>query len=206
MYFLQLCGAALRYLDSLNSMQAVRNESVPSFSMGVWNGGLPSDFGVWLRCDSDHFRGLQMWTFGGKEPWDAAVSITGWWFGTFFIFPYIGNNHPNWLIFFQRGSNHQPDKYQFLKEWNTFPLPCFPSVELQPEVLGQRTTLKLELLYEAKDGDVRGLGDPGWEWWLWHSPTVDGQVCQIVCVFFGELATARSHTLSHSCWIIGLQP
>ena len=27
--------------------------------------------------------------------------ISGWWFGTFFIFPYIGNNHPNWLIFFR---------------------------------------------------------------------------------------------------------
>ena len=26
-----------------------------------------------------------------------------------FYFPYIGNNHPNWLIFFRRGSNHQPD-------------------------------------------------------------------------------------------------
>ena len=25
----------------------------------------------------------------------------GWWFGTFFIFPYIGNNHSNWLIFFR---------------------------------------------------------------------------------------------------------
>jgi hypothetical protein len=25
---------------------------------------------------------------------------TGWWFGTFFIFPCIGKNHPNWLIFF----------------------------------------------------------------------------------------------------------
>ena len=25
----------------------------------------------------------------------------GWWFGTFFIFPYIWNNHPNWLIFFR---------------------------------------------------------------------------------------------------------
>ena len=25
-----------------------------------------------------------------------------------FIFPYIGNNHPNWLIFFRGGSNHQP--------------------------------------------------------------------------------------------------
>ena len=26
---------------------------------------------------------------------------TGWWFGTFVIFPYIGNNNPNWLIFFR---------------------------------------------------------------------------------------------------------
>jgi hypothetical protein len=23
------------------------------------------------------------------------VRISGWWFGTFFIFPYIENNHPN---------------------------------------------------------------------------------------------------------------
>ena len=28
---------------------------------------------------------------------------TGWWFGTFFIFPYIGNNHPNWLSYFSEG-------------------------------------------------------------------------------------------------------
>ena len=21
--------------------------------------------------------------------------VSGWWFGTFFIFPYVGNNHPN---------------------------------------------------------------------------------------------------------------
>ena len=27
--------------------------------------------------------------------------ISDWWFGTFFIFPYIGNNHPIWLIFFR---------------------------------------------------------------------------------------------------------
>ena len=27
--------------------------------------------------------------------------FSGWWFGTFIIFPYIGNNHPNWLIFFR---------------------------------------------------------------------------------------------------------
>ena len=39
-------------------------------------------------------------------------NMTGWWFGTFSIFPYIGNNHPNWLThIFQRGgpTNHQPD-------------------------------------------------------------------------------------------------
>ena len=27
--------------------------------------------------------------------------MAGWWFGTFFIFPYIGNNDPQWLIFFK---------------------------------------------------------------------------------------------------------
>ena len=31
-----------------------------------------------------------------KDTW-----ITDWWFGTFFMFQYIGNNHPNWLIFFR---------------------------------------------------------------------------------------------------------
>ena len=27
--------------------------------------------------------------------------ISGGWFGTFLLFPYIGINHPNWLIFFR---------------------------------------------------------------------------------------------------------
>ena len=31
----------------------------------------------------------------------SCQDTTGWWFGTFFIFPYIGNNNPNWLIFFR---------------------------------------------------------------------------------------------------------
>ena len=35
--------------------------------------------------------------------WRLNHPRTGWWFGTFFIFPYIyiGNSHPNWLIFFR---------------------------------------------------------------------------------------------------------
>ena len=32
----------------------------------------------------------------GKSP-----CLSGWWFGTFFIYPYIGNNHLNWLIYFR---------------------------------------------------------------------------------------------------------
>ena len=30
-----------------------------------------------------------------------AIFSSGWWFETFIIFPYIGNNHPNWIIFFR---------------------------------------------------------------------------------------------------------
>ena len=36
-----------------------------------------------------------------------------WWFGTFFIFPYIGNNHPNWLIFFRGVETTNEKKTQF---------------------------------------------------------------------------------------------
>ena len=36
--------------------------------------------------------------------------FTGWWFGTCFILPYIGNNHPNWLIFF-RGVGQPPTRH-----------------------------------------------------------------------------------------------
>jgi hypothetical protein len=25
----------------------------------------------------------------------SIISLAGWWFGAFFIFPYIGKNHPN---------------------------------------------------------------------------------------------------------------
>ena len=41
------------------------------------------------RCCTEQF-----WSWFGMRQ-------AGWWFGTFFIFPYIGNNHPNWLTFFR---------------------------------------------------------------------------------------------------------
>ena len=45
--------------------------------------------------------------------------ITGWWFGTFFIFPYIWNNHPNWRIhIFQRGRALPPTRSSRIKSAN----------------------------------------------------------------------------------------
>ena len=38
--------------------------------------------------------------------------LCGWWFGTFFDFPYIGNSHPNWLSYFSEGLK-PPTSYFF---------------------------------------------------------------------------------------------
>ena len=79
------------------------------------------------------------------------LSWSGWWFGTFFIFPYIGNNHPNWLIFF-RGVAQPPTRWDFLSFfWLQPPLPPMRS------------------LHEG------AAGGGAWKWWpflvgtsIWH--------------------------------------
>ena len=38
---------------------------------------------------------IQNWKHFGSENTRRDQKKSGWWFGTFFIFPYIGNNHPN---------------------------------------------------------------------------------------------------------------
>ena len=52
-------------------------------------------------------------TFGPREGWFDGFRVSGWWFGTCFIFPYIGHHHPSCLVFFKRGCNHQPDWHDF---------------------------------------------------------------------------------------------
>ena len=42
--------------------------------------------------------GLSLYIHSDSRIWRF---ISGWWFGTISIFPYIGNNDPNWLIFFR---------------------------------------------------------------------------------------------------------
>ena len=50
--------------------------------------------------------------WGALDVFLGRKSVTGWWFGTFFIFPYIGNLIiPTDFHIFQRGSNHQPGQF-----------------------------------------------------------------------------------------------
>ena len=58
---------------------------------------------------SDPFTAVEVWTM---EKLDGSIS--GWWFGTFFIFHNIWDNPSHWLIFFKMVEtcwNHQPDLF-----------------------------------------------------------------------------------------------
>ena len=53
--------------------------------------------------------GCETHVFRFQLPSEKYQSLSGWWFGTFFISPYIGINIPIWLIFFRGVSwNQQP--------------------------------------------------------------------------------------------------
>ena len=72
------------------------------------------------------------------------VFSSGWWFGTFFIFPYIHNNHPNWLIFF-RGVETTNQSYIFLQFFDGFP-------PLEPQPLHCRSNLGQGCNWQIQDG------------------------------------------------------
>ena len=43
------------------------------------------------------------WRRKWENGWFHHKCMTGWWFGTFCICPYIGDSHPNWRSYFFRG-------------------------------------------------------------------------------------------------------
>ena len=62
---------------------------------------------VYKNVAIDH-QNILVWALGKLNMYCNKVNTciymyiyAGWWFGTFFIFPYIGNSIPNWLIFFR---------------------------------------------------------------------------------------------------------
>ena len=46
---------------------------------------------------------------GSYHPWAWSTYLVGGLEHEFYDFPYIGNNHRNWLSYFSKGWNHQPD-------------------------------------------------------------------------------------------------
>ena len=82
------CGAVPSLLHPFSRLKCGPGAT---HSAGESNGKIPS-FDSWMMTG-----GSPSWR-NGAPPYE---SISGWWFGTFFIFPYVGNNHPNWLIFFR---------------------------------------------------------------------------------------------------------
>ena len=52
----------------------------------------------------------------------SMCMYTGWWFGTCSIFPYIGNNHPNWLIFFRGVQTTNQYRWWFVYVYASVPV------------------------------------------------------------------------------------
>ena len=82
----------------------------PVASKNQWNPTLPS----W---QSVRIGKVKLINFGRKTTNSKTLpNITGWCFGFVFIFPYIGNSHPNGLSYFSEGLvYHQPD--QSMWQW-----------------------------------------------------------------------------------------
>ena len=51
----------------------------------------------------DHRDGHEERERENKKKWYWSDGISGWWFGTFFYFRVVGNNHPNWFSYFSEG-------------------------------------------------------------------------------------------------------
>ena len=76
-------------------------------------------------CSSSSHGSTNVWPTGISKHWKLKTStshlfmchgqntgwrLPDWWFGTFFIFQYIWNNHPNWLLLF-RGVGIPPTSF-----------------------------------------------------------------------------------------------
>ena len=126
------------------------------------------------------------------------ISISGWWFGTCFIFPYIGNNHPNWLSYFSEGwPNHQPD--MFLGEvwsWSCTSI-------LWTEDHGRGPWFKTFGLTSAKsfpEAEVSSVQNPCW-WRITGNYTIQYTGCYNNPIG-KSLLTNKNYGITEGFWIL----
>ena len=89
-----------RYAEVANSKTNVNDFSCLSFLVESkhWGFGVSPTWSLEWDLDTSD---VAFWWSLLSPPFSDTTINSGWWFGTFFIFPYIGNNHPSWLIFFR---------------------------------------------------------------------------------------------------------
>ena len=87
-------------------------DAVLSFTIPNWSSGCGICVGRVVLFNSLTIRGIFI---------SQRLYFTGWWFETFFIFPYVGNSNPSWLIFFRRG-RYTANQFSLLcLEWESHP-------------------------------------------------------------------------------------
>ena len=81
-----------------------------------------------MKCHHPKWENRRDFPWYVQVPWrfnmiftiqTKGIIMAGWWFGTFFIFPYIGNSNPNWLICFKmvETTNQMGIDYQWWCGW-----------------------------------------------------------------------------------------
>ena len=122
----QLVGNLVWRLPTDEAMNPATSTQNPSRAwlfwvwFSLWNAKMPlfSYLGLLLQTSirtKQHniyiynISNMQIWTRGN-------VNISGWWFGTCFIFPHIGNHHPIWPIFL-RGVGSITNQYCYKFLW-----------------------------------------------------------------------------------------
>ena len=99
-----------------------------------------------------------MVTWWDLMQWLEVMWVSGWWFGTFFLFPYMGKNHPNWLSYFSEGLK-PPTRYDFPSQKPPFSSGIFHCNVWLPEGSA------VELVH----GFRRQSSSNGCKWWVLQS-------------------------------------
>ena len=110
------------------------------------------------------FNGFQYISMGVSINGNLGTvpSLVGEWFGTFYIFPYIGNNHPNWLIFFRGVQTTNQFNYSPVTFLWLFPPKAFEALALPEELGASLRCLRLSGCKQMHTRQLRlgWLGDP----------------------------------------------
>ena len=144
----------------------------------------PAGRSIWLR---DLGCTLAKW----------GIRIAGWWFGTFFIFPYIGNNHPNWLIFFRGVETTNQIEWSFLRKRN-YRLTMFLSSVLS---FAARRVADSEVVFTDETHWLLVHSFRRFQNWIWICGTLIMYNMLGICLIYVYILVCKiNRSISHLRW------